>query len=208
MEITLRKGKLPIIKTKRLVMREIRIEDISQAYIDWLNNPQITRFLEIRFHPQPLEEVKRFVQSKLDDVHTTMHFGVYDQDGSRLVGNVTLPKIDVNHWSSDISYIIGHHEAMGKKYAVEAVHGVVYYAFNFTKIEKLWAGIYEGHVASEMVLLKNGFTIEGNISRKYIHPDGKHRVGHVLFGLFKDEFRPNAEILGGLPPVLVENNDL
>ena len=33
------------IKTKRLVLRNMRAEDVSQDYINWLNDPSINQYL-------------------------------------------------------------------------------------------------------------------------------------------------------------------
>ena len=88
-----------------------------------------------------------------------MHFGIYDGNGGQLVGTVTLPVIDRNHQFADISFVVGHPLARGKGYATEAVHGVIFYAFHVDSLQKLWAGYYGDHRASEKVLKKNGFVI-------------------------------------------------
>ncbi len=195
MEIILRDPRLPIIKTNRLLIRDIQIDDISEEYIAWLNNPEVNKYLELRFERQTREKVEAYVISKLNDTSASKHFGVYDKDGSRLVGTVTLPSIKWRHLSSDISFVIGHPEAQGKGYATEAVHGVVYYCFKHCGLQKLWAGYYDGHVGSAKVLAKNGFKEEGRLVKELINYTGK-RVDHVLVGLLADDFVPNEKLLG------------
>ena len=199
MEITLRDPKLPIIKTSRLVIRDIEIRDISDEYIAWLNNPEVTKFLEVRFVQQTRERVEAFVRSKLDNTESSKHFGVYDNEGSRLVGTVTLPTIKIHHFSADVSFVIGHPAASGKGYATEAVHGVVYYSFMHAGLKKLWGGYYDGHVGSAKVLSKNGFREEGRLIKELVNYDGK-RVDHVLVGLLPEDFVPDETLLGPLPP--------
>lgn len=198
MRIHLRPNRLPIIETKRLVLRDITVEDISPSYIEWLNDPETVKYLEVRFSPQTPEKVRAYVEKKLNDIENSQHFGVYDNNGCRLVGTVTLPQINRNHAFADISFVIGHPGTQGKGYATEAVHAVCYYAFFYLRLNKLWGGYYDGHIASAKVFEKNGFNIEGCIRKKLICHEGK-RVDHVLVGLLSQDYQPNDTLLGTIP---------
>lgn len=185
--ITQRGRRLPIIETPRLVLRDIQINDISNEYLTWLNDPDVTRYLEIRHVPQTEKIVREYIESKLENTFSTKHFGVYDNGGKRLVGTVTLPNINLYHSFADISFVIGHKEARHKGYATEAVHAVVHYMFSECGLYKLWAGYYDGNIASARVLEKNGFKVEGRIKNKLLDSSGK-RVDHVIVGLTVEQY--------------------
>lgn len=206
MEIIFRGDKLPIIKTRRLILRDITVADISQDYIDWLNNPKVNEFLEIRFSKQTRETVTAYIQAKLADTRNSKHFGIYDQDGSRLIGTVTFPVINWHHLFADLSFVIGHPEGSGHGYATEAVNAALYYIFNFCDMYYVWAGYYEGHNGSSSVLKKNGFKVEGCFRKKRINAQGV-RVDNILTGLQKDEYKPKPDLLGVLPPTVTEMED-
>ncbi len=201
MHILLRKNRLPVIRSRRLVIRDIRREDVSEAYVQWLNDPETVKFLEVRFAPQSRSQVEEYVQAKLSNLEASKHFGVYDHDGARLVGTVTLPSIRTRHLASDISFVIGHPEARGQGYGTEAVHAVTFYMFRVLGFCKLWAGYYDGHVGSAKVLANNGYQVEGRLKKELIDYRGI-RVDHVLVGLTADDFQPRTEWLGELPPVI------
>lgn len=202
MKITLRENYLPIINTERLILRDIAIGDISYSYIQWINDFETTKYLEVRFQKYTRDDIERFIKSRLADIVNVKHFGVYDNNGSRLIGNVTA-NIKIHHKSADISYIIGHPEANNKGYGTEAVHCVVYYLFNYCDIEQIWAGYYEGHFGSEKVLSKNGFTVQGRLKKQLIGCDNK-RVDHIFVGLLKCDFKPYENLLGRLPPQIIK----
>ena len=201
MEIVLRKNKLPIIKTKRLVLRDIELADISQEYIDWLNNPNVNEFLEVRFMKQTRETVESYVQTMLDNCNNSKHFGIYDQEGSRLVGTITFPVINWHHLFADLSFVIGHPNVSGRGYSVEAINAALYYIFNTCDMYYIWAGYYEGHHGSAAVLKKNGFRVEGCFRKKRINAKGI-RVDNILTGLQREEYIPKEECLGMLPPTI------
>ncbi len=188
---------MPIIKTRKLILRDIRLEDITEEYISWLNNPEINKFLEIRFTPQTKQKIIEYVEAKLKNTVNTKHFGIYDQDGKRLVGTVTLPHIDQHHQFADISFVIGHSDAGGKGYATEAVHGVCYYMFKFCGLNKLIGGYYSDHIASARVFEKNRFEIEGRLRGKCLNYKNQ-RVDHIVVGMLADDFMPDEQYIGKL----------
>lgn len=189
-EITERTDRLPIIKTDRLVLRDIEIQDISEEYIKWLNNCDITKYLEIRFHEQTREMVLKYACNALTNIKETMHFGIYDNLGKRLIGTVTLPSINWTHLYADISFVVGHPGTSNQGFATEAVKGVVYYVFTHTKLKKLWAGYYDGHEGSKKVLEKVGFKLEGQ-QRKHLVDYRGERVDKFIVGLLADEYLNN-----------------
>jgi RimJ/RimL family protein N-acetyltransferase len=197
MEIIEREPRLPMIKTRRLLLRDIRLEDISTAYVAWLNDPAVVRCLEIRLVPQTRQRVEQYCAAKLADTVGSKHFGVYDQDGTRLVGTITFPAVNRHHRFADLSFVIGHPDVAGRGYATEAVHGAIYYMFMHAGMEMLWAGFYEGHVGSEKVLRKNGFQLAGRVRDKYLDAEGR-RVAWILVDLLRTEFCPSPSLLGSL----------
>lgn len=187
MSIKLIENRLPVITTKRLVLRDIELSDISDEYINWLNDFETNKFLEIRLQKQTREHVEEYIKNKLENIHISQHFGVYDQSGTRLVGTVTMPTINWHHKFSDLSFVIGHPDAQGRGYATEALQQIIDYAFKVLKLEKLWAGYYDGHIASQRIFEKLGFEIEGRIRGKYLKYDNS-RCDHILVGKLKEDF--------------------
>ena len=185
--------------TMRLVLRDIRVIDVSSDYVDWLNNPSVNRYLGVRLFKQTHKKVREYVESKLADTENTKHFGVYDQNGERLVGTVTIPMINWHDSTANLSFVIGHPAAQGKGYGTEAVHALAYYMFRECSLHKLWAGLYDGHQASLRVLEKSGFAIEGRMKGQLV--DYRHkRVDYILMGLLATDYSPKQEWLGPLPP--------
>lgn len=190
MKLTPRERGLPVLETARLVLREIRVEDVSDAYVAWLNDPEVTRFLELRFSPQPREAVEAFVRQMQEQFEDHHHFGVWDRDGTRLVGTVTAHR-NHHHGFAEVSFVIGHPEARGQGYATEAVHALCWYLLKQEGVAMLQAGYYAGHEASARVLAKCGFTEQGRLRGKFLDTEGA-RVDHVIVGLVAADFASPA----------------
>lgn len=188
MRFTPRDPGLPVLETARLALREIRLEDVSDEYVAWLNDPETTRYLEVRFSPQPREAVEAFVRQMLERVADHLHFGVWDHGGARLVGTVTA-HLNHHHRYADVSFVIGHPDAKGQGYATEAVRALSWYLFRRRGLAMLQAGYYGSHAASARVLARCGFTEQGRMRGKLVGPDGT-REDHVLVGLLAADFVP------------------
>ncbi len=65
-----------------------REEDVCERYVAWLNDPQVNRFLEVRFQPQTLETGRTFVRSFYGSVEKYM-WGVSTNDPHELVGTTS-----------------------------------------------------------------------------------------------------------------------
>lgn len=206
MHVVTRPGRLPRLETRRLVLRDIALADVSPAYVAWLNDPETTKYLEIRFVPQTPERVREYVAARLADIESAKHFGIYDEGGTRLAGTVTLPRIDRRHGFAELSFVIGHPGARGRGYATEAVHAVCWYMFFVEGLAKIYGGFYDGHEGSARVFRNNGFAEEGRLRGKLVAYDGR-RVDHVLMGILRDDFRPDPALLGGLPPTFSTRNE-
>jgi ribosomal-protein-alanine N-acetyltransferase len=187
-QINLPEQSVPILITKRLIIRPLIIEDISPQYIEWLNSKQVTRYLEIRNVTHTLDTTidyirKRNKNAKIDGEH----FGIFDDAGRRHVGTVTFNSTNFYHNTSDISFVIGNQETAGRGYATEAVHAVCCYGFIVKKLYKITGGHYAGNIGSKRVFQKNGFRVEGCRREQVINCRGI-REDTFLYGLLLREF--------------------
>lgn len=192
MQITLQDGMVPRIETKRLLLREVTLLDVTPMMQWWLNDPTCTKFLEIRHTPQTYERIAEYIASRLSRPENP-HFGIYEQN--EIVGTVTVNLCDVTHKTANISFVVGHPRVAGQGYATEAVHAVCWYLFNITGLEKITGGLYAENIGSRRVFEKNAFTLEGIKRKQCINADGE-RTDVLQYGLLKDEFALNASLVG------------
>ena len=51
------------LEGSRIYLREVRLSDVNDNYYNWMNDPEVTQYLETRFIPQSMENIKSFVTS-------------------------------------------------------------------------------------------------------------------------------------------------
>lgn len=172
------------IETKRLYLRPLSESDVTQTYADWLNDPEVNRYLETRHSTQSVESCITFVQ-KCNQDNSSHLFGVFLKEGSVHIGNAKLGFINHFHSTAQLSLFIGEKSCWGKGLAFEIVHGLTEYGFKQLGLERIEAGVYEDNLASLRVFLKVGYNVDGFLRSHVV--SNNRRTGSFWLGILKNE---------------------
>ena len=170
------------IEGDRVYLREVRPTDVNENYYRWMNNPEVTQFLESRFQPNSLEKLREYVDQKLADPDN-LFLAIVSKKGDRHIGNVKLGPISWAHRTAEIGILVGEKDCWGKGYATEVIRLVSEFAFRTLNLEKLTAGCYKGNQGSVKAFLKAGFSQEG-VRKSQFFSEG-NRVDNILLGLVR-----------------------
>jgi RimJ/RimL family protein N-acetyltransferase len=134
--------------------------DVSDAYVSWLNDAEINRYLESRFVTHTAESTRQFVQGCVTNNKTLM-LGIRCRwlDG-RHVGNIKL-EINAPHRSGEIGILVGSKDVHGKGVATQSIRMLAAIAREQLELRRLTAGCYASNKGSERAFVKAGFVVEG-----------------------------------------------
>ncbi len=175
-----------LIKGDNIFLRILTKEDCGEKYVNWLNDPVINKYLEIRWTKHNKESVVQFVQ-EVNSSGNSQLLGIFRNSDSSHIGNIKIGPINVNHQYADISYFIGDKDAWGCGYASEAVKLITKYGFEDLALNKCVAGVYSSNTASCKVLEKVGYTNEGCL-KKHLKV-GDTWEDHILYGFNRRDFK-------------------
>jgi len=170
---------------ERLYLRSLDESDVGVDYVGWLNDPEVTRFLETGRWPTSAESVRAWVR-RFEGSRTDIAFAIIDRASETHVGNVTLNHIHPVHRTADTGLMLGRKDFWGKGYAREAWSLVIDHAFRRLNLRKIVAGVVAGNDASLAVLRSLGFQVEGTLRRE-LWAEGDYRDA-LRLGLFAAEF--------------------
>lgn len=168
----------PRLEGEKIYLRPITVEDVTDAYVGWLNDPEVNQFLETRFVAHTKETAREYVR-KLAHDPAHIFLAIIRKDAGAHIGNIKLGPIDPHHKVGSIGIMIGDKESWGKGFATEAIQLLTSYAFDSLRLHKITAGAYENNVGSAKAFLKLGFFEEGR--RKKHMRFGDTYVDYVLF---------------------------
>ncbi|HEY0052928.1 MAG TPA: GNAT family N-acetyltransferase, partial [Caulobacteraceae bacterium] len=139
-----------------MALRPLTLADVTDAYVGWMNDPEVNRFMETRHAIHDRASIELFVADKAASPADHL-LAIVELDGDRHAGNLKIGPVDARHRSAWLSYFIGERSAWGRGLAGEAVALAVRLAFERLNLAKLNAGVYAPNIASARVLEKAGF---------------------------------------------------
>lgn len=148
----------PTLTTERLELRAITADD-APAMMTLFSDPQVLRFLN---NPptDTLEKALGFIHWLNDQYQN--HAGV---NWAISLNGDLIGMCGTYHWERENRSVeIGYHvlpSHWGKGYATEATHAMLRWCFDSLNVHRIQADCTDGNLASERVLLKCGFRVEG-----------------------------------------------
>ena len=174
----------PFLVGRTINLRLLDATDVTDEYVAWLNDPQVTRTMVAGNFPQSRDSIVRFLR-EMAPPHAAS-FAICDRQTDRHVGNVALRHIDWINRHAEVGILVGDRTYWRRGVAREAVTLLTRYSFETLKLRKLHTGTTGEAAAGLFDAL--GWTREG-LQRRHVLVGGEW-CDHILFGLLADEFRP------------------
>lgn len=179
----------PTMRSANILLKPMAPPDVTDAYLRWLTDPEIVRFLEARFQNHTLESLRRYVASF--DFKDSFLFGVFTADAIQThIGNVTLYR-NPHHGTVAFGYMIGERRYWGTTVATESLVLTFDFVFEQLGARKIWGTAYGGNLGSTFNFKKFGFTREGILRGHLV--DGDKVTDSIYYGLLRDEWRSGRE---------------
>jgi RimJ/RimL family protein N-acetyltransferase len=156
----------------------------APAFVSWLNDPDLTRFLLV-YQPMTLRAEEEYIDSLAKGDRITL--GIVLRDGDRLIGGTGLHDIDQRCRRATFGILIGPPEERGKGHGTEATRLMVGYAFETLNLNRVVLQVYEYNPRGMRAYEKVGFRREG-VLRQDTYRDGRYWDSTVM-GILREEWK-------------------
>lgn len=153
------------IETPRLRIEPFDDRFLTDAYVSWLNDPEVVRFSDQRFRTHTRATCRDYARTF--EASADYFWALVRRDGGEHVGTMTA-YVDVHHAVADIGVLIGEVAAMGQGYASEAWLGVCDYLLRDLGLRKVTAGTIAPNVGMIRVMDKAGMVDDGRRVRHHL----------------------------------------
>lgn len=172
------------INTKRLILEPLNLKHATQTYVDWLNDPEIYKYLETRGN-QTLNKITEYILSqKKNKVFT---WAITTKKANKHIGNIKVDPVNNSHQFGEFGILLGDKNEMGKGYAKEASLAVLNYFFTKNNpLRKINLGVIKDNIDALKLYKKIGFSIEGKLKKHLIYDEVEYDV--IRMAILKDEF--------------------
>src|SRR5215469_4223437 len=178
----------PSLTTRRLQLRHIQPSD-AEAFFALYSDEETMQFYgephrSLDDTRQAIEHTQaRFVQ------HEEIRWGITLTDEDQVIGSCGFHHFDTDFHRAETGYILNR-AFWVQGIMVEAMSSILTYGFAELGLHRVEAIIDIANERSKSLLLKLGFTYEGNLRQRYSFRD--HFEDEHYFGLLKDEWHRSA----------------
>jgi ribosomal-protein-alanine N-acetyltransferase len=175
------------IESERLLLRRLRPEDVNEIFA-LRSNPKVMQYI-----PRPILTTKEealahiaMIEEKIEN-NIGINWGITVKGNDKVIGVIGHYRIQPENHRAEIGYMLLP-EYSSKGYTTEAIKAVITFGFEQMSLHSIEAVIDPDNLASERVLLKNGFVKEAHILENEFW-EGKF-WDTVIYSLLKRNFKP------------------
>ncbi|MDR0139554.1 GNAT family N-acetyltransferase [Metabacillus idriensis] len=178
------KKDFPIIETKRLILREVIVDDAEDIY-SYLSDQDVVKHMGL----EPCQTVEdawdeiKWYQSIYEE-GTGIRWGITLKDSGKMIGSCGFLNMAAKHYRAEIGFELSR-DYWGKGIAGEALEAVVKYGYKHFQLERIEALIEPANLPSQKLVEKLGFRREG-LLRHYEFTCGKFDDLYMYSVLKKD----------------------
>ncbi len=175
----------PTLTTNRLHLRQVRPTD-AEALFAMRSDPVVMEFFGQEPH-QTVEETSTLIQRLQTsyEQRNSLFWGVTLKGEDTVIGTCTLFSFNFDFHYAETGYDL-HRDYWRQGIASEAMSAVLTYGFSELGLHRIEADVAPDNTRSKNLLLKLGFTFEGNLRQRYFFR-GQFE-DEYYFGLLKDEW--------------------
>jgi ribosomal-protein-alanine N-acetyltransferase len=143
--------------TPRLRLRSFQPEDITEAYLGWLNDPEVTRFSNQRFRQHTAESGAAYLASFAGTANSFLL--IEQRSDGRPIGTITVYR-NPQHGTADIGLMVGDRQCWGQGYGREAWQAVLEALLGEPGIRKVTGGTARPNQAMVRIMEQSGMELE------------------------------------------------
>ena len=132
-------------------------DDITDDYIGWLNDPQVVRFSNQRFHRHSPETCQKYLSSFMGTNHWFLKI-VDGQDGLT-IGTMTA-YVSAHHRTVDMGILIGRRQVWGQGLGQDSWNTLMSWFLENKDVRKVTGGTMKANTAMVRIMEKSGMTLE------------------------------------------------
>ena len=149
--------------TPRLRLRPFETADINAVYLGWLNDPEVTRFSNQRFHQHTAESCAAYLASFAGSSNS---FLLIEQLADQLpIGTATVYRNN-RHGTADIGLMLGERRCWGQGYGREAWRAVLEALLAEAGMRKVTGGTARLNRAMVRIMEQSGMELEAVRARQ------------------------------------------
>lgn len=164
----------------KITLRTFTASDITEQYLGWLNDPEVTRYSNQRFVTHTEESSKKYQETFKGSPN--LFLLMQDANSNEAIGTMT-GYISEEHRTADIGILLGNRNYWGKGMGLDAWSTFMEYLLEERNLRKVTGGTVKSNTAMVRIMERSGMSLEGTRVRQMLYDNKEEDI--VLYGKFK-----------------------
>ncbi len=178
-----------VLETERLILRPWRETDAEEAFENWMNDPEVTKYLTWRPHGD-IAVTRMLLSAWTEEAGeiNNYHWAIVLKEGRVLIGDISVMHVDEYQETGNVGYCMGRCW-WGRGLMTEAFREVLRYCFKEVGFYRVSGSHAADNIGSARVMEKCGLKTEGTRRRAFRLLLSGERVDIVDRGILREEYR-------------------
>lgn len=160
------------LETQRLYLRPLMPSDVEGPYGDWFSDEEVCRYNSHHRFPVDKEALIEYIQHS-NRTKERLVLGVFQKEGEKHIGNISLQCIDFLSRSAEFAILIGDKEVWGQGFSKEAGKALIDHGIQALNLRRIYCGVHEENEGMKALALALGMVEEGR-RREAVFKNGKY----------------------------------
>jgi RimJ/RimL family protein N-acetyltransferase len=177
-----------MLEGKLVRLRALEPEDLERA-TKWMNDPEVTRFLFVRYPISRVEEERWLREASTNNFATGLRLAIETKDGVH-IGSIDLRNTSPEDRRASLGVVIGEPEYWSKGHGTDAIMTILRFAFRQMNLNRVSLEVFETNERALACYRKCGFREEGRL-RQERFKHGRYWDA-IVMGILREEFENMA----------------
>lgn len=176
---------LPIIETKRLILRKFSKKDLNDLY-EYASDNKVTQYLSWNTYKN-IDMATEYIEHIIEKYtkNEIAPWGIEWKENSKLVGSIDFVQYDKKNFSAEIGYVLNR-DYWNKGIMTEALKEIIRFGFENMNLIRIETKLNALNIQSERVMQKNGLKYEGTLRKKEFLKD--KFIDIKYYSILRDEY--------------------
>ena len=154
---------------KQVELRLFRESDLTDIYVDWLNDPQVVKYSNQRFKTHSIQSCRTYFLSFNNN--DALFIAIYLKSKNIMIGTMTV-YFNINHSVADLGVLLGDKSCWGKGLGRDSWKMVLDLLLQNSSVRKVTGGTLACNIGMLNVMRATGMEVDG-IRKSQEIVDGK-----------------------------------
>lgn len=148
--------KLESLSTPRFLLRPLQVDDVTEAYSRWFDDPEVARYVVSARKAHNVAVLRRYVEER-NGREDVLFLGIFTRDGASHIGNIKYEPVNQDEGFSVMGILIGDRAWRGQGVAHEVIDASARWLQVHRGIREIRLGVSKTHRSAIAAYEKIGF---------------------------------------------------